>query len=150
MPVQAGTGTHIYAADYDKDGVADLNEYENAVFTDTANFIKIFTPTDEFEKVRSLRYNQNLSITPKAIWHGKTGMRKFVSKLSTRSFLQIDRKVFQAAKVSPFNPFDRHRLKGEPFLGQNTIFNAPFASNKEYLSGSVSPLELPCHGQPGE
>ncbi len=104
LPVQEGVGTHTWT-DYDKDGVQDLNEFEIAVFQDQAEYIKIFTPTDEFQKVRFIQFSQNLSVNPRAIWHSKTGLRKLISRFNTQSFLQINRKVFDNADVSPFNPF---------------------------------------------
>ena len=48
VEVQPGQGTHAHIGDLNGNGVKDLNEFEVAAFQDQANFIKIFTPTNDY------------------------------------------------------------------------------------------------------
>ena len=81
----------------------DLNEFEIAAFQDQANFIKIFTPTNDFVRTYTNQFNQGLFLRPEAIWGGKKGVKKLVSRFSNRINYRVSRKVAQ--KLDYYNPF---------------------------------------------
>jgi len=60
VQVQDGQGTHTYIGDLNNNNVKDLNEFEVAAFQDQANYIKIFTPTNDFIRTYTNQFNQGL------------------------------------------------------------------------------------------
>ncbi|MCB0401388.1 MAG: hypothetical protein KDD41_04845 [Flavobacteriales bacterium] len=103
VEVQPGQGTHAYIGDLNGNGVKDLNEFEIAAFQDQANFIKIFTPTNDYVRTYSNQFNQGFFLRPEAQWATKKGVRKFISRFSDRTNYRISRKVSQ--KQEYYNPF---------------------------------------------
>ena len=104
LEVPAGQGTHLWEDD-NGDGKVQLNEVEIAPFQDLANAVRVSVLTDDFIRTNNVQFNQSLRIEPRAVWFNKEGFRKFASKLSTQSSLQITRKVKDGDGVSPWNPF---------------------------------------------
>lgn len=103
VEVQPSQGTHAYLGDLNKNGVKDLNEFEIAAFQDQANFIKIFTPTNEFVRTYMNQFNQGLFLRPEAVWGGEKGVKKLISRFSNRINYRVSRKI--AEKLDYYNPF---------------------------------------------
>ena len=103
VEVQPGQGTHTYIGDINQNGVKDLNEFEVAAFQDQANFIKIFTPTNEFIKTFTNQFNQGFFLQPESIFGKEKGVKKLISRFSNRTNYRASRKV--ANKDNYFNPF---------------------------------------------
>jgi hypothetical protein len=103
IEVQPGQGTHAYIGDLNGNGVKDLNEFEVAAFQDQADFIKIFTPTNEFVRTFTNQFNQGLFLRPESIWGAEKGLKKMISRFSNRTNYRISRKV--SDKTDYYNPF---------------------------------------------
>lgn len=103
VEVQPGQGTHTYIGDLNENGVNDLNEFEVAVFQDQANFIKIFTPTNEFVRTFTNQFNQGIFFKPEALWGGEKGVKKLIARFSNRTNYRVSRKV--SDKSDYLNPF---------------------------------------------
>jgi hypothetical protein len=101
--VQPGQGTHAYLGDLNGNGVNDLNEFEVAAFQDQANFIKIFTPTNDYVRTYTNDFNQGLFLNPEAKWGSETGFKKFISRFANRTNYRVARKV--SDKKDYYNPF---------------------------------------------
>ncbi|NQX97582.1 MAG: hypothetical protein HRT73_06840 [Flavobacteriales bacterium] len=103
IEVPSGQGTHAYIGDLNGNGVKDLNEFEVAAFQDQAAFIKIFTPTNEFVRTFTNQFNQGLFLRPEARWGGEKGVKKMISRFSSRTNYRISRKVDD--RLDYYNPF---------------------------------------------
>ncbi|MBL4592236.1 MAG: hypothetical protein JKX68_00295, partial [Flavobacteriales bacterium] len=103
IEVQPGQGTHAHIGDLNGNGVKDLNEFEVAAFQDQANFIKVFTPTNDFVRTYTNQFNQGLFLRPETKWGGKKGVKKIVSRFSNRTNYRISRKVDD--KLDYYDPF---------------------------------------------
>ena len=103
VEVQPGQGTHAYIGDLNGNGVKDLNEFEVAAFQDQANFIKIFTPTNEFVRTYTNQFNQGLFLRPESVWGSNKGIKKLISRFSNRTNYRVSRKV--SNKLNYYNPF---------------------------------------------
>lgn len=103
VEVQPGQGTHTYLGDLNNNGASDLNEFEVAVFKDQANFIKIFTPTNEFVRTYTNEFNQGVFLNPETQWGAKDGFKKFISRFANRTNYRVNRKTLN--KKEYFNPF---------------------------------------------
>ncbi|RMG85663.1 MAG: hypothetical protein D6714_05560 [Bacteroidetes bacterium] len=105
LPVLPGEGNFVWRNDDNADGIIQPNEVEIAPFADSANVLRQVVFTDEFVRTNNILFNQSLRLEPRAIWYTEKGFRKFLSRFSTTSSLQIFRKVKDAPDVSPWNPF---------------------------------------------
>jgi len=92
--------------DYNDDGIPQQNEFETAVFQDSANFVRVSILTDEFIRSNNTQFDQNLQLDPKAIWRESKGFKKFLSRFSEISIWQISRRVRNVDGVSQWNPFE--------------------------------------------
>jgi hypothetical protein len=102
--VAAGQGVYKWN-DYNGNGIKELNEFEVAVFVDEANYIKIFTPTNDYQKVYSNQFNEVLMLKPSVVWAAKTGFRKFVSRFGNQTSYRVDRKSSETDLTKAYNPF---------------------------------------------
>jgi len=103
IEVQPGQGTHAYIGDLNGNGVKDLNEFEGAAFQDQADYIKIFTPTNDFVRTYTNQFNQSLFLRPEIAWGGKKGWKKMISHFSNRTNYRVSRKMNN--KDDYYNPF---------------------------------------------
>jgi len=105
VKVAKGEGQYIYLGDNNDNGVSDLDEFELSSFANDGDYIKVYSPTNEYEKANSVQFNQVLNLSPRAIWFSKKGLKKFIGRFSSQSSLHISRKSFDEGKGFPFNPF---------------------------------------------
>ncbi|MBN4062372.1 hypothetical protein JYU20_04165, partial [Bacteroidales bacterium AH-315-I05] len=94
--------------DYNNDSVQQLDEFEiinKPLLPDKGDYIKIFTPTNEFVKVFTNQFSQSLFLNPSAIWRNKKSFLKFVSRFSNQLAFRIDRKTNYEDIGSAYNPF---------------------------------------------
>lgn len=105
LEVPAGQGQYTWR-DYNNDGIPQLNEFEVAIYQDQAKYIRIFTPTNDYVKAAYTQLNYSVIVTPSAMINVATakGFKKFLSRLSAQSSLQIGKKEI-ANKNYVFNPF---------------------------------------------
>jgi hypothetical protein len=102
-----GQGTHIFI-DYNDNGEKELSEFEQAIQADqiaSANYIKVFVPTNDYIKVFTNQFSQALSLRPSSIWRGKKGLKKIVSHFSDQFSYSADRKNLETNLLDQFNPF---------------------------------------------
>lgn len=102
-----GQGTHIHI-DYNGNGQKELDEFELAVQADqvaSANYLKVFVPTNDYIRVFTNQFSQSLYVRPAAIWRNKKGLRKIISHFSDQFSYAVDRKNLELALQDQFNPF---------------------------------------------
>ncbi len=125
IEVNAGQGIYTWI-DYNGDGIKDLNEFEIAQFVDQANYIRVFTPSNEYVKTYSNEYNQSVFWRPERIWANKKGFLKVLSMFSNQARARIKRKTNYLNGTEAFNPFDT-RIDAQNLISitsnlRNTLF----------------------------
>ncbi len=103
ISVANGTGYYQWN-DYNKNGIKELSEFEVASFKDSANYMKIFVPTNEYVKTHSNQFNEVLSFSPAAYLQSPSGFGKFISRFSNQLLARMDRKTQGEKFLLAMNP----------------------------------------------
>ena len=105
VEVNPGQGVFTWI-DYNENGTKEINEFEIAAFQDQANYIRVFTQSNEYIQTFSNQFTQSVSLSPRRLLQQKTQkIFRFVSKLSSVSAVRIDRKTTLENIESSLNPF---------------------------------------------
>lgn len=104
--VPAGQGTYAWK-DYNNNGIAELDEFEIAQFSDQALYIKVYTPTNQYVKVLNDQFSISLSLRP-SVFVKETANKfsKFIARFSTQSAYRVDKKSYDDGNLFTFNPTD--------------------------------------------
>ncbi len=104
--LKVSTGQGIYKwEDYNNNGIAELDEFEIAQFQDEANYIRIYSPGNEYLKTYKNEFSQVLNIRPEVIWKSKKGFKKILSKFSNSFAFQTNQKSTNKILEHSLNPF---------------------------------------------
>jgi hypothetical protein len=129
LQVPDGRGQYTWI-DYNNDGVQQLNEFVIALFQDQADYIKIFTPTNEFIKANYNTLNYSVLLSPRAVIDARNanGFKKILSNISLQSSLQINKKEI-ARGITQLNPFAKV-LNDTSLISLNNILINTFSYNR--------------------
>lgn len=108
IEVTPGQGNYFWSkesTDYNNNGIPELNEFEVAQYQDQGNYIRVFTPTNDYVKTFTNGFNQVLFIRPETNWGNKKGWKKVLSVFSNKAAYQINRKTSDESDL--YNPFLR-------------------------------------------
>ena len=103
IEVPAGQGVYTWN-DYSDNGIKELNEFEIAAFSDQATYIRVFTPNNNYVKIYSFQYNQNLNLDFKRIIDGKTMVEKFLNKFYNQTAVNTHKKTNDLDLLTLLNP----------------------------------------------
>lgn len=104
LPVTTGEGTHTWR-DTNGDGVQDLNEFFEAINPDERNFVKIFTPTDDYITSFQTFYVHTIDAGFPTTWRGQGGLKSFASNFSTNINFNVNFKTTAENYGARLNPF---------------------------------------------
>lgn len=105
LPVTTGEGTHTWR-DTNDDGVQDLNEFFEAINPDERNYVKIFTPTDDYITSFQTFYMHTIDARLPTSWRNQGGLRQFGSKLSANINFNVNFKTTSESYADRLNPFN--------------------------------------------
>ena len=124
--VQAGQGTHAWR-DLNQDGIQDLNEFFIALNPDESEYIKIFTPTDEYINAFTNNFVYRLTWKAPINWRKLKGFKGFLSKFSSVSSWNINKRFTDDAIKNRLIPFleiaDESLLSTREVLRSTLFFN---------------------------
>lgn len=134
--VPAGRGQYTWN-DYNNDGIAQLNEFELAQFTDQAKYIKIFTPTNQYIKANYTTFNYSVNINPQRIaakLNNET-VKKIISKFIIISSLQTNKKVLSDGSFQ-LNPFNKN-INDTALINATDIFSNTLSFNRNSIKYGI-------------
>lgn len=128
VQVPAGQGEYTWN-DYNHDGIAELNEFEIALFPDQRTYIRVNTPTNQYVKANYVTFNYSIDINPRNYINVATakGFKKLLSRVSSSSSLQVNKKEISNGKFQ-FDPFNKTLIE------DNLLTLSSFLSNAIYFN----------------
>ncbi|MBL7775222.1 MAG: hypothetical protein JNK89_04425, partial [Saprospiraceae bacterium] len=107
LRVNPGEGQYSWI-DRNRDSVLTVDEMELAVFQDQANYLRVAVTTPDYVRTNNVVLNQSLRLEPRVLWaQSARRWKRLLSRFSTQSNLQINRRVLAAARdEAAWNPFD--------------------------------------------
>ncbi len=101
-----------------------------AIYPDQKNWIRVFTPTNDYIKANYLQFNYSVDLSPYAIIKKNVNNKllKFINRFSSSSALQINKKDVARNGSFEFNPFnktlvDTSLISLNSFLSNTLYFN---------------------------
>jgi len=105
--LQVASGQGIYTwNDYNGDGIKDLNEFEIAQYADQANYVRVYTPSNQYAKTYVNEFNQTVFWRPERIWLKKNGILRVLALFSEQIRVRINKKSSVFDGITNFNPFE--------------------------------------------
>ncbi len=129
IEVANGQGNFTWI-DYDSSGTKELNEFETAVFQDQANYIKVFSPTNEFIKTKNNQFSNSLFIQPDRLIKNKDKWYYFIARFSNQLAYRIDWRSASEKLKETVNPFNQN-IADSNLLGLNRVFRNTFFFNRK-------------------
>jgi hypothetical protein len=99
-----GQGPYTWI-DYNENNIRELNEFELARPEDGDRYIRVFTPTDNYERAFSNQYSHSLNINPAAALANREGFLKGLSRFSNQTAFRVQRRTREEEGANRFNPF---------------------------------------------
>jgi hypothetical protein len=132
LKVSSGEGVYTWI-DYNGDGVEQLDEFEVAPFKDQANYIRVFTPSNEYTKTYTNQFREALNLLPAAVWMDKTGFLKFMTRFQNQTMFRIDHKTSTDNLNIAYNPFIRESaINDTSLISLNSSFRNTLYFNKSH------------------
>lgn len=105
VQVNPGEGQFTWV-DRNRDSILQVDEMELAVFQDQANYVRIAVTTTDYVRTNNVVLSQSLRLEPRLLWSNRKGWRRLLSRFSTQTTLQVNRRTYaNAGGISPWNPF---------------------------------------------
>ncbi len=128
--VNQGLGIYEWI-DLNEDGIKDLNEFFISSNPALANYVRIFTPNNNFVKVLNAQLSQNLALNPSIAWQNSKGIKGVLARASTQTFYSINKTTQADQPSEAYNPFFNPVLDTTLLSYRNTFRNTIFI-NRSY------------------
>ena len=92
IQVPVGEGTHTWRDD-NGDGIQDIDEFYIAINIDEKNYIKLFTPTDEYVLAYDNNLNYRIHTEMPRSWKGSNGVKNLLSRFSNSLSINLKQKI---------------------------------------------------------
>lgn len=128
VKVAAGQGQFTWI-DYNKNGEQEITEFELAPFIDQAEYVRVFTSSNEYINANTNRLKQWVIVDPMLVWRNEKGLKNILSRFSINSNLTLNRKLFETSPTSKFNPYV-FNIREDGLLTASNRFVNRFIFNK--------------------
>ncbi len=104
LEVAPGQGNYAWI-DYNGNNIRELNEFESAAFSDQGNFIRVFTPTNDYIRVFYSNLAGSLSLALSEWIKKEKGPLSWLARISNRSAFSWDKKTSSNQLIEMYIPF---------------------------------------------
>lgn len=135
LKVDNGKGIYTWN-DYNGNGIEEINEFVEAAFRDQANYLRIFTQSNQFERSNNTQLSTSVNISPDALFTTPGTWQKLLNRFSTQSSFSTVKKETNTAGGILLNPFFKG-LADTGLLSLNaTLRNALFFNRLDPVFGA--------------
>ena len=104
QPVATGLGNYVWR-DYNDDGVQQISEFVSKIYNDTAEFIKVYLPSNDYYKAYTNLVNYRLDMSMPRKWKSSSShVLKTLAKLSNTASITLNKKTSDSKIWERFNP----------------------------------------------
>lgn len=147
LEVPPGQGQYTWR-DYNGNSIKELNEFETAQYSDQANYIRIYTPTNEYVKVLQNQFSVTFNLRPAVLLKKpKSDLGRFAARWALQTALRLDNKISDRDDLKAINPFfeeaDSAVLASNNNIRQSLFFNqssAVFGADYTYIDNRSKQL----------
>ncbi|HQQ93131.1 MAG TPA: hypothetical protein PLQ93_01145 [Bacteroidia bacterium] len=147
LEVAPGQGQYTWK-DYNGNQIKELNEFETAQFSDQANYIRIYTPTNEYVKILQNQLSVSFNIRPAQILKKpEKQLTRFIARWAFQTTFRLDNKIGDRPDLKGINPFFREAdsaiLAANNNIRQSVFFNqssAVFGADYTYINNQSKQL----------
>lgn len=104
LEVAPGQGYYTWT-DYNGNAIKELDEFEPAVFSDQARFIRVFRPGNEYLPVYSNRFTQSFNFHPGRLLKNQKKEANILDRFSNQFTLNANRRSSRTDLIRNLNPF---------------------------------------------
>lgn len=122
LKVNKGTGNYVWN-DYNANGIEELDEFEQTVFSDQGEYIKLWRLTNDYIQTYYSRYNQTISIKAPSSWIKKEGFKGFIALFSNQFNFKSEKKL-QNSPLTAYNPYNFNVLDSDLVSTNQSIRNS--------------------------
>lgn len=127
LKVAKGTGNFVWK-DYNENGIEELDEFEQTVFTDQGEYIKLWRTTNDYIQTYNNRFQQNIQISAPNDWMKKNGIKGFIARFSNHFNFRSDKKV-QNNPSQAYNPL-LFKIPDTNLVSINQVIRNSFVINQ--------------------
>jgi hypothetical protein len=138
VEVPVGQGVYMWN-DYNGDGVQQASEFEMALYPDQKKYIRLITPTNEYNKVNYVNFNYTLQVDPQSLWpdeENRKQWQKLLSRFSNQLSLQINNRALAHVGFAAFNPFATHSQDTSIIANVSNFNNTIFFNRSSAVWGA--------------
>lgn len=128
IQVPSGTGNYGWN-DYNENGIQELNEFEIAIYSDQANFIRVWRPTSDYIRTYSNQLNQSIQINPDRLLKKDKGWKKLLSRFNETFSYRTAQKTSNNDWTKASNPFDV-QLESDELISVNSSIRNILSFNR--------------------
>lgn len=128
IEVAPGQGIYVWV-DYNNNDIPELNEFEISPFPEEANYLKIYTPTNNYIKVYALKLNETIKLDPTKIWRNEKGLKKIISLFSNTLTFRAQQKHTQNDVLARINPLPGY-VNDTAQMNRNVSFRNTLSFNR--------------------
>jgi hypothetical protein len=130
VEVGAGQGSYIYRGDANGNGVKDLDEFEISLQpSDAPNFVKVYTPTNDYISTRTNQFSEVLNINPAASYKSFEKKQPLISRFANTLTIRLDKKTINEDAFRSLNPFDK-KINDSSLVSSNSLYRNTIYFNR--------------------
>lgn len=127
LKVNKGTGNYVWN-DYNSNGIEELDEFEQTVFSDLGEYVKLWRLTNNYIQTYYSRFNQTVNLNAPSSWNNKSGVKGLISRLSNQFVFKSEKKL-QNSPLIAYNPFIINAVDSD-LVSSNISIRNSFAINQ--------------------
>jgi len=144
--VEVNEGQGVYRwTDYNENEIKELNEFEVAGFKDEANYIRVGTNTNNYQKVYTSEFRQSFYLRLKQL-KSKKKFVSFLTRFSNRFAYRLSKKSLKDDFNLYANPFQAH-ASNENLITVNSSFQNTFSYKKPKSKTNWDIIHLSSNGK---